>query len=371
MKKYGLAVAAVALMALPAQAALIVNGGFESPVIAANNYYTFSSESDPALPGWTVISGDVDVNSSNGFGTPFSGAQWLDLSGNVRGSIAQSFATTPGASYQLSFAYANNVHASSAMATMSVLGAGINPLLTADLYHVGSVIGNMNYYTYSSSFVANSSLTTLQFAADFPNTGSGLALDAISVVPEPSGLELCLPIAAMVGCWWRREALRKRLGGPSNVAQPQKLTTNAQKAGASNSGRPCFEITSQNTSRYLISSSLSSVAAPGFGSSGSAGVANGSVTAGPSIVGGLSLGFAGFLSVATGAILSTGLSTFLASQPTANRPKLSNSARLANFFMDIVPLNFCLGRQTGPPCAALPTAYLYDPQAGQKFPSAG
>ena len=84
---------------------LIVNGSFEQPV--TTSYTTIP----PAqLPGWVVTRATVDVQAGSYWAAPmFDGAQSLDLDGSPGpGQISQSFGTVPGATYRLSFAYANN-----------------------------------------------------------------------------------------------------------------------------------------------------------------------------------------------------------------------------------------------------------------------
>jgi hypothetical protein len=115
---------------------------------------------------------------------------------NARGVISQSFTTTPGVTYSISFAYANNPdNGIGTMAMMNALVTGAGVLLSQDVTHSGSTAANMNYLLFSQDFVANSALTTLQFSA-LTNTGFGIALDAVDVesvsgaVPEPASAAL-------------------------------------------------------------------------------------------------------------------------------------------------------------------------------------
>jgi hypothetical protein len=126
------------------------------PVIPPESYQLFSPASVPGIPGWAVIAGDVDVNSANVFGRPFAGAQWLDLNGQSPDTIEQAFATRPGDTYVLSFAYANNTASGfDTTAHVSVLGSGPDPLLAADVSHRGSTMADMNYQLFVGTFVAD------------------------------------------------------------------------------------------------------------------------------------------------------------------------------------------------------------------------
>ena len=96
---------------------LIVNGSFESPsATSSGKIIEVFSGSEPAGFTWNVTSGTVEI-TQQGYvdpagqvfaGPAFQGSQWLDLDGISPGAIAQTFATTPGTLYALSFAYANN-----------------------------------------------------------------------------------------------------------------------------------------------------------------------------------------------------------------------------------------------------------------------
>src|SRR3954462_9997949 len=90
--------------AVPAN--LLVNGGFEQPQVpTGSDSLTISFESPAQLAGWSVA-GTVDV--VRGSWQPSEGAQSLDLNGFSPGTIVQSFATTPGVRYRLSFAYGDS-----------------------------------------------------------------------------------------------------------------------------------------------------------------------------------------------------------------------------------------------------------------------
>lgn len=193
--RVGLLIAVSLVTSKICQADLIINGGFEQPAIPADSYRVYGTTTTPGIPGWTVITDDVDINTSNVFGAPFEGLQWLDLNGQSPGAIEQAFATVIGANYDLSFRYANNTASGfDTTGRVDVLGAG--SLLSQDFSHQGSTTANMNYSLFSGSFVANSAFTTLRFTSTFYGT-SGIALDAVSVlgpevsaVSEPSTLAL-------------------------------------------------------------------------------------------------------------------------------------------------------------------------------------
>jgi choice-of-anchor C domain-containing protein len=178
-----------------AKADLIVNGGFETPVLTPGQSQTLSA-GDSSMAPWVLTAGSVDV-VQNGYWPANQGNNSIDLNGVSPGTIQQTFATNPGVTYALTFAYACNadvvdVDHSLFTGIGHVTVSGASTLLDTTVSHSGSSRANMSYQIYSGNFVANSSSTTLQFQ-DASNAGThGLVLDSVSVnsVPEPSTLAL-------------------------------------------------------------------------------------------------------------------------------------------------------------------------------------
>jgi choice-of-anchor C domain-containing protein len=191
----------------PAQANLIGNGGFEQPTAPPGGFVTLFA-GNPAMAPWVIVAGSVDVVHT-AYWPAFEGNQSLDLDGNTPGTIQQTFATTPGVQYTLTFAYANNADQSALVRTANVQVTGAGTLLSQNISHTGSTRANMNYTLFSADFTANSANTTLRFTStDEPTSPFGVVLDAVSVevVPEPSTLVLCgLGALGLLGCaCWRR-----------------------------------------------------------------------------------------------------------------------------------------------------------------------
>jgi hypothetical protein len=220
---------AIALLtAHSAQADLITNGSFEVPTVPGGpQFLDIAPGAEPAGFGWRVTSGTVDVGLGGGFFPPaFIGTQFLDLDGFTPGTISQSFPTTSGTTYDLSFAYANNPYTGApasacvppstascatipAHATTTIVDAGtgtelITPLM---LTHSNSTVPDANWTLSGEiAFVAEGTMTTLAFASDDPsNSNGGIFLDAISVnaasaaVPEPGSLVLLLSALSAAG----------------------------------------------------------------------------------------------------------------------------------------------------------------------------
>lgn len=167
---------------------LILNGGFETPVI--NGLWVGYPTGHTDLAPWAITDGSVDIVRS--YWQPYEGDQSLDLNNFGGGAIEQSFATEVGRSYSLTFAYANNPDGGEASGVVNVLGTTI--LFSQAVVHAGSTHGNMDWQVFHSVFMADSTTTTLRFVGT--NSGAfGLTLDAVSVtaidsVPEPSSLAM-------------------------------------------------------------------------------------------------------------------------------------------------------------------------------------
>ena len=187
---------AVLIGAGKAKAALIVNGGFETPVLAAGQSKTLST-GDSSMAPWVITAGSIDVVQS-GYWPAYEGSNSIDLNGVSAGTIRQTFATIPGTTYALTFAYACNadvvdVNHSVFTGIGHVTVTGASTLLDTTVSHSGSSRANMNYQIYSGNFVADSSSTTLQFQDVSNDPGMhGVVIDNVSVnsVPEPQTLAL-------------------------------------------------------------------------------------------------------------------------------------------------------------------------------------
>jgi hypothetical protein len=79
---------------------LIVNGGFENPPMVKGSWQRFLG-----IEGWTLATGpDIEVQNHVA-GSPFEGAQFVELDGDGSSTIAQEIATRVGEIYELRFAF--------------------------------------------------------------------------------------------------------------------------------------------------------------------------------------------------------------------------------------------------------------------------
>jgi hypothetical protein len=219
MKKwFAFACAIGMLLAASVAPAQITNGSFElTPSRHKLKKLTTYSSASQGIPGWTIVSGDVDL-VTNALWPAFDGKISLDLNGTGPGAIQQTFATSIGQTYNLTFAYSNdpdgpgdqddsgnrsdsggrngsggpgdsddpgNSKAQNFTANVTVTGVDSNLATTithnSSTYNTKTNTGSMNYTLFSENFVADSNSTTLQFMSTVPDGGSGIVLDKVGV----------------------------------------------------------------------------------------------------------------------------------------------------------------------------------------------
>jgi hypothetical protein len=187
---------AIAFMCSTAQANLITNGSFETPLVQTGGFTNFGTGST-SITGWTVVGPQASIVSgsyaSSGLRFPAEdGNQWMDLTGDVsiRGEgVMQTVATTAGTSYNLSFWVGNQVNPGGIYGLTSTVNLSINggPNL-AFTNSNGSGSTNQNWREFITSFIATSASTTLQFLNGDPISDNTNGLDNIVLLEgSPSG----------------------------------------------------------------------------------------------------------------------------------------------------------------------------------------
>lgn len=169
----------------PPAANLLLNGGFEQPGTERLGLTRGSTY----IPGWSVTRDTIDYQST--YFTCPEGRFCLDLDGNPgAGAISQSFATTSGTGYAVSFVAAGNPDCAPTVKRMRVSAAGQQSDFSFDT--TGRSRTNMGWATVTWNFTASAANTTLEFQSLDPATGTcGPMLDdvrvtAASVVPPCS-----------------------------------------------------------------------------------------------------------------------------------------------------------------------------------------
>ena len=173
-----------ALIITPVQAAnLIQNGSFENG--ANPGLFQTINAGSTVITGWTVSQGTIDYKGT--LWQASEGSRSLDLSGGNDGGIQQTFNTTVGETYRVTFDLAGNTFTSPTIKDMRVSAGGSSADFSFDT--TGKSNSNMGWLSKSWDFTANSTTTTLEFIS-LSNSFAGPVLDNVSViaVPEPSSV---------------------------------------------------------------------------------------------------------------------------------------------------------------------------------------
>jgi len=170
-----------------AQGNLLINGGFEDPVIAANTYSKLAT-----ISGWTTtnVGGLFEIwSGSFGLIPATEGVQSLEINASIADeTIFQTIAVTPGMLTTLSFDYTGREPDNTFTVSLS------------DGYTSSTTLDPVSYYTshawttYTESFIPTTSSLTIAFRGQpVPALDAGAHIDNISLiqsVPEPSTLTL-------------------------------------------------------------------------------------------------------------------------------------------------------------------------------------
>lgn len=178
---------------------LIVDGSFESVKQANGTWHIYDT-----LAGWQVGPKGVEVRD-NVAGTAYAGKNFVELDTTANSWIAQTFQTTVGQSYELSFFYSGRPGVSAASNTIDAYIDGTLAVV-ADSSGIGQ--SNNVWKDYTKTFVATSSFTTLVFAAAGVSDSYGGSLDKVVVtsVPEPTSTSLLVAGLGMIALIARRRA---------------------------------------------------------------------------------------------------------------------------------------------------------------------
>ncbi|MEU5162708.1 choice-of-anchor C family protein [Streptomyces sp. NPDC020875] len=159
-----------------AQSTRFHDGSFEYPTAPANLF-------TPYFPGqligpWQVTDGAVDLIGA-GTWQAAEGDQSVDLNGT--GAVSQTFTTTPGAGYTVTYALAGNPLDAPALKTGKVLVDGQN-VQDFSFDVTGKTYTAMGYVRRQLTFVATNPTTTLTFAGTTgPTAPNGAVIDDVRV----------------------------------------------------------------------------------------------------------------------------------------------------------------------------------------------
>lgn len=184
MKKLILSAAAAASLTLSlvgvsaAAGPAIVNGSFETGT-TPGVFLQLSAGDSTSILGWTVSAGTVDYVGT--YWPAADGVRSIDLNGSSAGAVRQSFATTVGATYKVTFSMSGNPAGGVGTKTLT---ADVGGTPASFSYEVGSVnpptLFDMKWAKKSFSFTATALTTTLTFTSTTIGV-YGPALDKVRV----------------------------------------------------------------------------------------------------------------------------------------------------------------------------------------------
>jgi Protein of unknown function (DUF642)/PEP-CTERM motif len=239
------ALAALFAAASVAQAQnLLVNGSFEEGAFVNQGNQTMSpGVGSTVISGWTVLTDATAwINAGNPFGLAASdGSRFLDLTNYSAGApfagMSQTFATTAGATYTLSFDLGGSNFWGRPDALIAS-AAGTSATFTTG--PASTTTPNNDWYHESMTFTATGATTTLtlQGSVGFNYigldnvsvallSGPGPTPDPVPAIPEPSTWALMLAGLAAIGTVARRR--HQALLEPIEPSRPGRCRTSRRR----------------------------------------------------------------------------------------------------------------------------------------------
>lgn len=202
---------------------LVANGSFEAPDIRAGGNYVLHTTGSTAITGWTVLGApgeDIQHTPDSYMGLQASdGHHWLDLTGIYgydKGVRSDAFATTPGATYRLSFDIGNYIPFGKSTIGVSINGGAEQLCVNTSL--ADNPKAPMNWARFGFDWVADGTSARLDFlgrANGALSNNAGIGLDNVGFelikppVPEPQTWALMLAGLGWVAAGARRRRLAR------------------------------------------------------------------------------------------------------------------------------------------------------------------
>jgi hypothetical protein len=212
-----------ALASVDAYANQITNGSFENTngtFVGDANHTDELSSGSSAIPGWTTINGvpTAWIENGNPWNIPAAqGSFFLDLTGysdsGTYGGVSQSFATTPGTNYVVTFdlGYGGNSTAFGGPVKVTVSAGGSSGVFTSGTGTPNPAVWDLETF----GFTATSTTTDLTIIGLSTAGGDYIGLDNVDVevgtaspVPELGSFALLLTGLGFAGSVVRRRVLR-------------------------------------------------------------------------------------------------------------------------------------------------------------------
>ena len=206
-----------------ASAQVVLTESFELPNTA--NFQTFNSGQTlvGASASWSITTSGIDLfeDAARPEAAVFDGTQAIDLAGSPgAGVLETSFTTVLGATYELVFHYARNNLLGSSIGDAQVDVVGTTSRLQATVQHDPVVQAFNVFRTFTQTFTADSTTTTLRFTSlEAGNAGvvlDGIQVERVSAVPllslEGRGVLIAILLSVGVLMGGAAVGLRRRSG---------------------------------------------------------------------------------------------------------------------------------------------------------------
>ncbi len=171
----------------PALAATGANGSFEIGTDPGGTFTTLTSVDTTDIASWSVELGSIDYIS--GYWPASNGSRSIDLNGLTTGTISQTFPTTIGETYTVTFDLSGNPDSrpvgdaywspNAKVVAVSATGAAAQNFAYDTAAHANT-LSNMLWESHAYSFVATAANTTLTFASQIPGA-FGPAIDNVAI----------------------------------------------------------------------------------------------------------------------------------------------------------------------------------------------
>ncbi len=190
-----------------AKADAITNGSFENSMgtfVGDVNHVDELSSGSTVISGWTTLNGTETawIQNGNPYGIPAAdGSYFLDLTGYTDvgkfGGVSQTFTTTPGTNYTVTFdlGYGGAYSVLRGPVSVTASAGGVAGIFTSGSGSPNPAVWDLQTF----QFTATSSTSTLSFIGASTAGGDYIGLDnvhvetpSVSPVPEPGSFALVL-----------------------------------------------------------------------------------------------------------------------------------------------------------------------------------
>ncbi len=158
----------------------ILNGSFETGPDFGSGNFVRVNPGGTDIASWTVVSGNVDYLGPHV--AVCDGIRTVDMNGSGPGAMSQTFGTTPGTEYRVTFCMAGNPNGAPAVKTLDVSVTG-GSTRSYQFDTTGLTLSNMGWTQNTYAFEATGPSATITFTSTTLNSAYGPVLDNVVLSP--------------------------------------------------------------------------------------------------------------------------------------------------------------------------------------------